>query len=83
MDGQPIRRVSQGELAQRLNITTKWLRQLEIRGSIPAGQRDPGSRRKYWPSDVVDGIVRGQAPAPSPTQRVPADGAAKRIQSPP
>ncbi len=63
MEVQPIRRVSQGELAQRLNVTPKWIRQLELRGVIPPGQRDPGSRRKFWPSDQADAIIRGQRAA--------------------
>jgi hypothetical protein len=59
---EPTRRVYRKEFAERLGVTPKWCRELEVRGVIPRGQLDPGSRRPYWPSDVVDSIVRGQPP---------------------
>jgi hypothetical protein len=54
------RRITPAELAQRLGVTRTWLRMLEKRGSIPAANRDPGSRRKWWLSSTADAIIAGR-----------------------
>ncbi|MGE0357304.1 MAG: hypothetical protein AB7P08_10350 [Burkholderiales bacterium] len=73
--GPTVRRVSQGELARLLGVTTKWVREMELRGRIPAAQRDPWARRKYWMSDEVEAIIRGStvsSASPSIAGRAPS-----------
>lgn len=60
MDETEIRRVYTPELAHRLGCSTKWILELERRGTIPRGRTDPGGRRKFWPSDVALSIVKGE-----------------------
>jgi hypothetical protein len=59
---EPTRRVYARELKQRLGFSDTWLRELEKRGRIPPGRRDPGGKRKFWFDDEVDAIVNGEAP---------------------
>ncbi len=64
MEETLIRRVYCGELARAMGFSTKWLLELERRGVIPPGRRDPGGRRKFWPSDIAQGLIAGRAPEP-------------------
>lgn len=47
------RRVGRSEFAARLGCGTTWFRELERRGMIPAGRRDPGGKRLWWPAEEV------------------------------
>lgn len=67
MEVADIRRVYTPELAQRLGCSTKWILELERRGTIPRGRTDPGGRRKFWPSDVALAIVKGEPAAETAT----------------
>ena len=60
MDKPARRRVCTPELKQRTGYGDTWLRELEKRGRIPEGHKDPGGLRKWWTDDEADAIVRGQ-----------------------
>ena len=56
------RRVYTPELKARTGYSDTWLRELEKRGRIPRGRKDPDGKRKFWLSDEDDRIVAGVAP---------------------
>lgn len=47
------RRVSRREFAGALGIGITWFRELEHRGLIPPGRRDPGGKRYWWRESEV------------------------------
>jgi hypothetical protein len=55
------RRVYVAELKARTGYGESWIRELEKRGRIPKGRKDPGGKRKWWFDDEADAIVRGDA----------------------
>jgi hypothetical protein len=68
MEGSNLeRRVWAPELASLLGVTPTWLRTLERNGKIPAGRRDPGGRRKWWPESEARAIVTGGTQAQRPS----------------
>lgn len=62
-EDKPTRRVYAAELRVRLGCGETWLRELEKRGQIPQGRKDPGAKRKWWPDDEADAIISGSAAA--------------------
>ena len=58
------RRVSRREFAGTLGLGITWFRELERRGLIPPGRRDPGGKRYWWrESEVRATLDRLQARA--------------------
>jgi hypothetical protein len=55
-----VRRVYTPEFEFRMGVGETARREMEKDGRIPEGRVDPGSQRKYWLSDEVDLIVRGE-----------------------
>ena len=47
------RRVSRREFAGTLGYGITWFRELERRGLIPPGRRDPGGKRYWWRESEV------------------------------
>ena len=47
------RRVSRREFADTLGYGITWFRELERRGLIPPGKRDPRGKRVWWRASVV------------------------------
>lgn len=47
------RRVSRREFADTLGCGITWFRELERRGLVPRGKRDPGGKRVWWRASVV------------------------------
>ena len=65
-EAKPTRRVYAAELRLRLGCGETWLRELEKRGQIPPGRRDPGAKRKWWPDDEAERIVNGSSAPTNP-----------------
>ncbi len=47
------RRVYRREFAEVLGCGNTWFRQLEKRGAIPPGKRDPGGKKVWWQASEV------------------------------
>ena len=56
--GEFDRRVYRREFAAALGFGTTWFRHLEKQGVIPAGRRDPGGKRLWWPASEVRATLR-------------------------
>lgn len=61
------RRVYARELRERLGFGETWFRQLQRRGVIPAGRRDPGGKRVWYTfteaQAIIEGMKQGAQPA--------------------
>jgi hypothetical protein len=55
----PSRRVYRRELRERLGYGDTWFGELQKRGRIPRGHRDPGGNREWWTDIEAEAIVRG------------------------
>ena len=56
------------ELERLTGWGTTWIRTLEKRGKIPAGRRDEGGKRKWWPESEARAIVEGRGNAAISTE---------------
>jgi hypothetical protein len=69
MQSEFDRRVYRREFLGLLGIGPTWFRQLVVRGTIPAGRRDPGGKREWWSASEVRSTLEAMAQA---AQRSPA-----------
>lgn len=55
------RRVYRREFAQLLGCGITWFRELERRGAVPKGRRDPGGKRLWWLASEVRATIANLA----------------------
>lgn len=57
MNDELPRRVYRRELCAAIGCGITWFRELQKRGVIPQGQRDPGGKREWFTSDRAREII--------------------------